>query len=46
MRSFHLCHVVCLPQGPDGAQQVRNDTVAPARVLRIADVADYWDGEG
>ena len=70
--------VVCFPEGPEGAHQVRNDTDEPIKVLmlstklspdtavypdsgkvgiwsgheadpgrffRIADGADYWDGE-
>ena len=70
--------VVCFPEGPEGAHQVRNDTdeaikvlflstkvspdtavypdsgkvgvwsgheADPGRIFRIADVADYWDGE-
>ena len=70
--------VVCFPEGPEGAHQVRNDTDEPIKVLilstkispdtavypdsgkvgvwsgmdtdtvrifRIADAADYWDGE-
>jgi uncharacterized cupin superfamily protein len=70
--------VVCFPEGPEGAHQVRNDTdepikvlflstkvspdtavypdsgkvgvwsgheADPGRIFRLADVADYWDGE-